>query len=112
KILNLVGLLMSIALMITACGGEAATSTPGGTTAPTQPPATAATATAAPLAPIGLPSPTAMTGGPSATLTYWNGFTASDRPVMENNVAVFNATHPNIQIKMDIQPWDTIFQKL
>ena len=24
----------------------------------------------------------------------------------------FNATHPNIQVNMEVQPWDTIAQKL
>ncbi|MFN8490180.1 MAG: ABC transporter substrate-binding protein [Caldilineaceae bacterium] len=70
------------------------------------------------LASCAMPSAPGSTGqassssGQPVTLTYWNGFTASDRPVMEGNVAEFNKTHPNIQIKMDIQPWDTIFQKL
>jgi multiple sugar transport system substrate-binding protein len=31
---------------------------------------------------------------------------------MEAAVKYFNDTHPNIQIKMDIMPWDTLYQKL
>jgi multiple sugar transport system substrate-binding protein len=46
------------------------------------------------------------------TLTFWNGFTGPDRPVLEQLVAEFNEANPDIEIKMDIQPWDTLFQKL
>ncbi|MCL6591489.1 MAG: ABC transporter substrate-binding protein [Firmicutes bacterium] len=45
-------------------------------------------------------------------LTYWNGFTGPDRPILEELVKKFNETHPNIQIKMDIMPWDSFYQKL
>ncbi|NMB13031.1 MAG: ABC transporter substrate-binding protein, partial [Firmicutes bacterium] len=56
-----------------------------------------------------------LCGGPAAaktTLTFWNGFTGPDRPVLEQLVAEFNEANPDIEIKMDIQPWDTLFQKL
>ena len=57
------------------------------------------------------------TGRPAAaadvvTLTFWNGFTASDQPKLEAVVKKFNDTHPNIQVAMDIMPWDTMYQKL
>ena len=45
-------------------------------------------------------------------LTFWNGFTGPDRPAIEHLVAEFNRTHPDIEIKMDIMPWDTLMQKL
>lgn len=45
-------------------------------------------------------------------LTFWNGFTASDRPFLEAILQEFNETHPDIQVVMDIQPWDTMYQKL
>ncbi len=61
-------------------------------------------------------APTAAPAAPAAAqpvvITYWNGFTASDRPVMEENGAQFNKTHSDIQVKMDIQPWDTLMPKL
>lgn len=36
------------------------------------------------------------------------GFTGGDRAAYEGLVATFNETHPNIEVRMDIQPWDTI----
>ena len=48
----------------------------------------------------------------AGTFSYWNGFTASDRPVMEENVPVFDELYPNVTVNMDIQPWDSILPKL
>lgn len=45
-------------------------------------------------------------------LTFWNGFTGPDRPAVEGLVKEFNETHPNIEIQMDIMPWDSLMQKL
>jgi multiple sugar transport system substrate-binding protein len=50
-------------------------------------------------------------GGP-VTLTYWSGFTGGDRATYESLVAEFNKTHPDIQVTMDEQPWDSLAQKL
>ena len=94
--------LVGLVLLLGACAAT------GPTPTTSQPPSE----TPAALATISLASPTAEPFNGSVTLTYWNGFTASDRPVMENTVAVFNNTHPNIQIQMDIEPWDTLYQKL
>lgn len=46
------------------------------------------------------------------TIDFWSGFTGGDRPTYEALVASFNETHPAIEVKMDIQPWDTLAQKL
>ncbi|WP_240416005.1 ABC transporter substrate-binding protein [Paenibacillus periandrae] len=46
------------------------------------------------------------------TLTYWNGFTGPDRPAYEELVKRFNDSHPNIQITMEISPWDALLAKL
>ncbi|MBC7217608.1 MAG: ABC transporter substrate-binding protein [Candidatus Caldatribacterium sp.] len=46
------------------------------------------------------------------TLTFWNGFTGPDRPAVEALVEKFNETHPNIEVQMDIMPWDSLMQKL
>lgn len=46
------------------------------------------------------------------TLNFWTGFTGGDRPAYESLIKQFNDSHPNIQVTMDIQPWDTIGQKL
>jgi len=36
------------------------------------------------------------------------GFTGGDRGAYEALVATFNETHPDIEVRMDIQPWDSI----
>ncbi len=46
------------------------------------------------------------------TLTYWNGFTGPNRAAYEHVVKEFNASHPNIEVKMNITPWDSLLQKL
>jgi multiple sugar transport system substrate-binding protein len=46
------------------------------------------------------------------TLSFWTGFTGGDRPAYEGMISQFNATHSDIQVTMDVQPWDTIGQKL
>lgn len=45
-------------------------------------------------------------------LTMWTGFTGGDRGAYEALIEEFNATHDNIQVTMEVQPWDTIAQKL
>ncbi len=47
-----------------------------------------------------------------ANLTVWTGFTGGDRPGYAQIVSDFNASHPNIKVTMNVQPWDTIQQKL
>lgn len=46
------------------------------------------------------------------TVVFWNGYTGPDRPVLEELVEQYNAAHTDIEIKMEIMPWDTLFQKL
>lgn len=89
-------LALSLVLLIAACSsesgsGETDTTIVSGTTAATSPP---------------------DSGGDPAQLTFLAGFTGGDRPVYEQLVAEFNALHPNIQVTLDIQPWDTIAQTL
>lgn len=45
-------------------------------------------------------------------LTLWTGFTGGDRGAYEDLVAAFNKTHDDIHVTMEVQPWDTIAQKL
>ena len=45
-------------------------------------------------------------------LSLWTGFTGPDRPAYDKLVADFNASHPKIQVTMDVQPWATLGQKL
>jgi multiple sugar transport system substrate-binding protein len=46
------------------------------------------------------------------TVVFWNGYTGPDRPVLEQIVEDFNKSQDAINIKMEIMPWDTLFQKL
>ena len=55
-------------------------------------------------------SPAAPEG--PVTLTVWTGFTGGDRPGYEQIVKDWNASHNDVQVKMVVQPWDTITQKL
>lgn len=50
--------------------------------------------------------------GDGVELSLWTGFTGPDRPAYEALVKQFNDAHPKIKVTMDVQPWDTIGQKL
>ena len=56
--------------------------------------------------------PTTTAPAEPVQLTLWTGFTGGDRGAYEGLVKTFNETHPAIQVTMEIQPWDTIAQKL
>lgn len=45
-------------------------------------------------------------------LVYWSGFTGGDSASYKKAIKEFNDTHPNIQVDFQLQPWDTIAQKL
>ena len=89
-----VALLIATALVGAACQTGAQSASPGAT----------ATGTAS-------TSP-APTQAEKVTLTFLAGFTGGDRPAYEGLVKQFNDSHPNIQVQMDIQPWDSIVQEL
>jgi multiple sugar transport system substrate-binding protein len=102
-------LMMVMLPLLVACGGETNTSGTGSTNATATSGTTGntggdATATGG----------TTNSGGTGekVTLTFWNGFTGPDRPAVEEITNRFNTANPNIQIQMDIQPWDTLIQKL
>lgn len=46
------------------------------------------------------------------TIVFWNGYTGPDRPVLEEIVTEFNNTNSDVYIKMEVMPWDSLFQKL
>ena len=50
--------------------------------------------------------------GTAVQLSMLTGFTGPDRPAYDALIAEFNKTHPGIKVTMDVQPWDTIGQKL
>ena len=88
--------------LLTACGGEpAATPTAGAASGG----GGAATATPAGNNTIGSSSA-------ATTLTFWNGFTGSDRAGIEGVTKKFTDANPTIKVNMDIEPWDSLMQKL
>lgn len=51
--------------------------------------------------------------GEKTVITFWNGFTGSDKETLEALVAKYNETNDkNIQVEMNIMPWDSFYQKL
>ena len=100
----LVTFMMLFALLASACAAPAA---------PAEAPAAAAPAEAAP-AEVAAPEmdTTGLNLEVAGDFSYWNGFTSGDRPVMEENIAAFDALYPNVSVSMDIQPWDSLLSKL
>lgn len=45
-------------------------------------------------------------------LDFWNGFTGPDGPALEQVIADFNASQDEIEVKANIMPWDTLYQKV
>lgn len=54
---------------------------------------------------------TSSAGGP-VTLSLWAGGTAAESAGYRALVEQFNATHPDIQVAMDLRPWTAIQQQL
>ncbi len=51
--------------------------------------------------------------GEKTVITFWNGFTGSDSETLEALVKEYNETNDkNIEVQMDIMPWDSFYQKL
>lgn len=45
-------------------------------------------------------------------LQFWNGFSGPDGKTMEKIVEGFNSSHKDIQVKMQIIPWGTFYDKV
>lgn len=55
----------------------------------------------------------AAQSGEKTVITFWNGFTGSDKETLEQLVAEYNETNDkNIEVQMNIMPWDSLYQKL
>ncbi|GAA3335956.1 extracellular solute-binding protein [Amorphoplanes nipponensis] len=50
--------------------------------------------------------------GPNVALTFWNGFTGGDGPVMKSLVDKFNTANPNIKVTMNVYEWADYYQKV
>lgn len=47
------------------------------------------------------------------TVSFWNGFTGPDGDLLKQIVDEYNKNNTdNVEVKMDIMPWDQLFQKL
>ena len=102
------GIMLALALLAASCGDD------GDDAEPAAPEPTAAPEPAAP-EPTAAPEPAApepVAPAEVVELTVVTGFSGPDRPAYEAIVESFNAAHPNIQVTMDIQPWDSIGQTL
>jgi multiple sugar transport system substrate-binding protein len=114
RVIASIGTTASVCLLLAACSSSK-TASPAATSSSAATTASSASASAA-SAPASTSAAAASTpASPAAgkvTLTYWSGFTGGDGPTYVALVKEFNATHPNIQVNMVVQPWDTIAQKL
>ena len=45
-------------------------------------------------------------------VVFWNGYTGADQPTLESIVETYNNSQNKVRIKMEITPWDTMYQKL
>jgi multiple sugar transport system substrate-binding protein len=50
--------------------------------------------------------------GPAVTLSFWNGFTGGDGPIMKKLVEQFTAEHSNIKVTMNTMQWADYYAKL
>jgi len=97
KNLCLVLCIVMFATLITGC-----------TSAPAAQPAEAA-ATSAPV------SESSQDAAPAAktVITYWNGFTGPDGEALKELTDLYNQTNTmNVEVVLDIMPWDVLYQKL
>lgn len=60
----------------------------------------------------GTTAPHGQIGGDKIVLNYWNGFTGPDGKTMGALVQQFEAQNPDIQVKMQLIPWSTYYNKL
>ncbi|RYG49265.1 ABC transporter substrate-binding protein [bacterium] len=51
-------------------------------------------------------------GNGPIVLQFWNGFSGPDGKTMEKIVSEFNASHKDVQVKMQIIPWGTFYDKV
>ena len=50
--------------------------------------------------------------GPEVSLSFWNGFTGGDGPIMKKLVQQFTTEHPNIKVTMNTMQWADYYAKL
>ncbi len=108
RLILLTAILVLLVPLLAACGGTPDTNAGRGAANPTQGTESAGANTDKATPANG----TGSRAGGKTTLTFWNGFTGPDRPAVEGLVKRWNDTHPDVQVKMDITPWDTLLPKL
>jgi len=50
--------------------------------------------------------------GPPVSLSFWNGFTGGDGPIMKQLVQQFSSEHDNIKVTMNTMQWADYYAKL
>lgn len=95
-------------LVLAGCG--TATS-PGGSSSGVSSPGSDGGSTSSPGSVSGSALSSSGSGG-VVTLSLWTGFTGSDGPAYRALVQQFNATHRDVQVSMELRPWEEIGQEL
>lgn len=60
----------------------------------------------------GKPTDDSGDGGEPTTITFWNGFTDTDRPIVEEIVRRFNDSQDDVDVEMTINAWDSLIPSL
>ncbi|WP_123041162.1 ABC transporter substrate-binding protein [Cohnella candidum] len=98
-----VAALCTLLLVVTACGGK----TDSSSSNPDAKASSSASASASASSDSGNAAPHGK-----VTITFWNGFGGSDRPVLEGLVKKFNSSQDQVEVKMEIMDWSVLYQKL
>ncbi len=64
------------------------------------------------LAACGGSGKTSSAGGGVVDLSFWNGLTGPDKAAVNQVIAGFNASHPQIKVTSSPTPWDVLYSKL
>jgi multiple sugar transport system substrate-binding protein len=124
-----IGVIALLALLLAACGGQAAApaaTQPAAAPAPTQPAAVPTQAAAAPEATAeatqpaeaatpeaNAPEPTAAAAGGAGTeITYMMWGSPEELAVWNEIVADFEKANPAVKVKVDVSDWDSYWNKL
>ena len=102
-------IIVSMLMVLTACGPAATTPPPATQPPATQAPTTAPVATTAPTT----AATTAPTQGAPVTLTIWDGYHAggSEETTVTDLVNKYKTAHPNVTIDLLEVPFDQLFTK-
>jgi ABC-type sugar transport system, periplasmic component len=100
--ITMTALMAVLLLLAAACGKSSPDRAPQSSSGSSGDPAPAASG-----------SETAESPAEKVTISFWNGFTGPDGDLLKTIVDEYNASNTDhVEVKMDIMPWDQLFQKL